>query len=302
MLSGLLLEDAVLYNATRKVINPPDKQLFLALLAGIWVGLGGLTAVSMAGGVPEDVRARWPSLPKLLNGAFFAFGLHFIMMFGGDLFTGNTMILAIGFYNQFVAASMLLLNLMLVYVGNWAGCLLVAYFLGYLTGLFDDQRYRSYLDEVVLLKLEELNWVEIFLRAIPANMMVCMAFLLGIASRGAAGKFLALWFPVVMFVVCGFEHCVANIFFVSLGLMYGAPSTIGRLWYNQSAAVLGNMVGGVIFIGLASHLMNHWKSPFFSSSNVGTFLAHDLESTRRAREAKDLEAGLPGSEVSTRHT
>lgn len=74
MLSGLLLEDAVLYNATRKVANPPDKQLFLAILAGVWVGLGGLTAVSIAGGVPEDVRARWPSLPKFLNGAFFAFG------------------------------------------------------------------------------------------------------------------------------------------------------------------------------------------------------------------------------------
>jgi hypothetical protein len=74
MLSGLMLEDAVLYNATRKVANPPDKQLFLAVLAGVWVGLGGLTAVSIAGGVPEDVRARWPSLPKFLNGAFFAFG------------------------------------------------------------------------------------------------------------------------------------------------------------------------------------------------------------------------------------
>lgn len=85
--------------------------------------------------------------------------------------------------------------------------------------------------------------------------------------------------------------------------MYGAPSTTGRLWYNQSAAVLGNIVGGVIFIGLASHLMNHWKSPFFPSGNVGTFLAHDLESTRRAREApSDLEAGLLGSQVSTRHT
>lgn len=74
MLSGLLLEDAVLYNATRKVMNPPDKQIFLGFLAGIWVGLGGLTAVSIAGGVPEDVRARWLSLPKFLNGAFFAFG------------------------------------------------------------------------------------------------------------------------------------------------------------------------------------------------------------------------------------
>ena len=57
-------------------MNPPDKQLFMGLLAGIWVGLGGITAISIAGGVPEDVRARWLSLPKFLNGAFFAFGEH----------------------------------------------------------------------------------------------------------------------------------------------------------------------------------------------------------------------------------
>lgn len=75
MLSGLLLEDAILYNATRKVMNAPDKQVFMGILAGIWVGLGGITATSVAGGVPEDVRARWTSLPKFLNGAFFAFGM-----------------------------------------------------------------------------------------------------------------------------------------------------------------------------------------------------------------------------------
>lgn len=92
-----------------------------------------------------------------------------------------------------------------------------------------------------------------------------------------------------------------TVFFVSLGLMYGAPSTIGRLWYNQSAAVLGNILGGVIFIGLTAHLMNHWKSPLFSSDDGGTLLAHDVESTRRARDAKNLEAGLLGSGMSTGH-
>lgn len=137
--------------------------------------------------------------------------------------------------------------------------------------------------------------------------MVCMAFMLGTAARGAAGKILALWFPVVMFVVCGFEHCVANsrfspfrtvtvaylisVFFVSLGLMYGAPSTIGRLWYNQSAAMLGNLIGGAIFIGLAAHLMNHWSSPFFGGAR-GTLLGQDMDSTRRARETGDMEAGF----------
>jgi formate/nitrite transporter FocA (FNT family) len=74
MLSGLLLEDAVLYNAHKKVVNPPDKQLFMGFLAGIWVGLGGLTSISIAGGIPEQVRLQWISLPKLLLGAFFAFG------------------------------------------------------------------------------------------------------------------------------------------------------------------------------------------------------------------------------------
>lgn len=64
--------------------------------------------------------------------------------------------------------------------------------------------------------------------------------------------------------------------------MYGAPSTIGRLWYNQSAAVLGNIVGGAIFIGLAAHLMNHWKTPFTSHDKEGTLLGHDAEATKRA--------------------
>ena len=75
--------------------------------------------------------------------------------------------------------------------------------------------------------------------------------------------------------------------FCSVGLLYGAPSSIGRLWYNQSAAVCGNIVGGVIFIGLAAHLMNHWKSPFFRSTTEGTLLGHDVESTRYARDVRD---------------
>lgn len=134
--------------------------------------------------------------------------------------------------------------------------------------------------------------------------MVCMAYMLGIAARGASGKIIALWFPVVMFVVAGFEHCVANsefacclmffkltlttVFFTSLSLMYGAESSIGRLWYNQSAAVCGNVVGGTIFIGLTAHLMNHWKSPISGSRAAGTLMAHDVESTRRARDS-DLQ-------------
>lgn len=84
MLSGALLEDAVLFNATRKIANPPDKVLFLGMMAGFWVGLGGLAAVSAAGGVPEAVRSEWVSLPKFLIGTFFAFGEFQCAYFAGS--------------------------------------------------------------------------------------------------------------------------------------------------------------------------------------------------------------------------
>ncbi|QRV86068.1 formate/nitrite transporter family protein [Ceratobasidium sp. AG-Ba] len=289
MLSGLLLEDAVLHNATKKIHNPVDKMFFLGMLAGIWVGFGGLAAVSAAGGVPEDVRERWVMLPKLLMGSFFAFALHLIIMFGGELFTGNTMILSIGAYNKVVPLKLLALNWLVVYIGNWTGCLITSYFFGYLTDLFAAETYRTYLASVAMSKLEDHGWGVLFLKAIPANAMVCMAVMLGLASRDSAGKIMALWFPVVMFVLCGFEHCVANMFFTSLALMYGAPSTIRRQWFNQSAAIPGNLIGGAIVIGLAEHLMNHWHSPFFNNKHgAGTLAAHDVESTRRARDVRDV--------------
>ncbi|CAE6414005.1 unnamed protein product [Rhizoctonia solani] len=289
MLSGLLLEDAVLHNATKKIHNPYDKMFFLGMLAGVWVGFGGLAAVSAAGGVPEDVRARWVMLPKLLMGSFFAFALHLIIMFGGELFTGNTMILSIGVYNKVIPMRLLIINWIIIYIGNWCGCLITAYFFGYLTDLFESDSYRSFLTSVTLSKLEEHGWGVLFLKAIPANAMVCMAVMLGLASRDSAGKIMALWFPVVMFVLCGFEHCVANMFFTSLGLMYGAPSTIRRQWFNQSAAIPGNLIGGAIVIGLAEHLMNHWRSPIFrTKEGAGTLAAHDVESTRRARDVREV--------------
>lgn len=97
-----------------------------------------------------------------------------------------------------------------VYVGNWAGCLLTSYFFAYKTELFVAEPYHSYLVSLTLSKITGHGWGVLFLRAIPANTLVCVAVVLGLASRDAAGKILALYFPVVMFVVSSFEHCVAN--------------------------------------------------------------------------------------------
>ena len=103
-----------------------------------------------------------------------------------------------------------LLNWVTVYIANWCGCLLTGYFLAYRTELFTEEPYISYLQSYTLSKLTAHGWGVIFLKAIPANALVCMAVVLGMAARDSAGKILALLFPVVLFVVSGFEHCVAN--------------------------------------------------------------------------------------------
>ncbi|KAH7412366.1 Formate/nitrite transporter-domain-containing protein [Phaeosphaeria sp. MPI-PUGE-AT-0046c] len=288
MLSGLALENAILFNATRKAADPPDKVLFLGILGGIWVGIGGIAGMSGAGGIPDAVRLQWVSLPRVVLGGWFVFALHFITMFGGELFTGNLMILGLGLINKKVPFWVSVRHTILVYIGNWAGTLLVGYFFGYLTDLLGTPQYRTFLKELVLGKLEGPNWGQLFLRAIPANMMVCMAIMLSVASRSATGKMIALWFPVVIFVLSGYEHCVADMIFLGVGLMYGAPSTVGRLWYCQSAAVCGNLIGGALFIGTVAHLANHWTSPIFTSKEPGTGLAHDVESTRHHEDREAM--------------
>ncbi|KAG8917681.1 hypothetical protein FRC01_002291 [Tulasnella sp. 417] len=285
MLSGLLLEDAIVHNAVHKAQNTPDKTFFLGMLAGLWITFGGLAGLSAAGGIPIDVRNNWPILPKLGLAIFFPTALHFIVLFGGELFTGNTMIVLIGWLNKKLTLKKMLLNWFIVYIGNFCGCVLFAYLFGYLTQVFEHEPYLSYVQSIAVTKTH-YGWGVIFLKGIVANTCVCLGVILGLASRDAAGKILALWFPPVIFVLMGMEHVIANQFFVNIGLMYGADTTIGKMWYNQSAAALGNLVGGALVLGLSEHVMNHWKSPlpWHKDHPRGSLAAHDIESTRRAKE------------------
>jgi formate transporter len=90
----------------------------------------------------------------------------------------------------------------------------------------------------------------------------------------------------MMFALPGFEHAIANMFFVSNGLFHGADITVGWMLYNQSAAILGNFIGGALLIGTSEHAMNHWVTvvPWERGHAAGTLAAHDVESSRKANE------------------
>ncbi|KAF9533751.1 Formate/nitrite transporter-domain-containing protein [Crepidotus variabilis] len=290
MLSGLLLEDAIVHNAIHKMQNPIDKMFFLGFIAGIWLGLAGIAATMVAGGIPIEVRQQWPTLPKIGSAFFFPFAIHFITLFGGELVTGNFMILSIGIWNRSIPWTRALVNLVILWIANFLACLTCAVLFSYKTELFVAEPYLSYVREVANTKTNGYSWINLFLRAIPANALVCMAVMFGFATRDSAGKIMALWFPVMIFAVSGFEHAVANMFFISNGLLYDSPTTIGRLFFNQSAVLLGNFVGAIV-IGTTEHAMNHWNSPvpFERGHAAGTLAAGDVESTRKAKEDRPTD-------------
>ncbi|CAE7207347.1 unnamed protein product [Rhizoctonia solani] len=123
-------------------------------MAGIWVGFGGIAGLSAATGMPNSVRADWPVMLKFLIGVFFAFAIHFIVLLGGELVTGTTLIFSIGWYNRAISALCSIINLVVAYIGNWCGCLIMAYFMAYLSNLFADASSKQWLNSLVLSKVE----------------------------------------------------------------------------------------------------------------------------------------------------
>jgi len=210
------------------------------------------------------------------------------------------MIVTIGYLNKKLTLRKLLTNWILVYLSNFAGCVFFAYVFAYLTNIFAEEPYRSYVQSVAVSKTHE-GWGVLFIKGIVANTLVCMGYIFAAASRDAGGKILAAWFPPVCFVLMGMEHVIANQFFVNIGLMYGADTTAGLMWFNQSAAGLGNIVGGGLVLAGSEHLLNHWKSPlpWHAGHPRGSLFAHDVESTRRAKDPYTPPRVLTSPEIAT---
>ncbi len=149
----------------------------------------------------------------------------------------------------------MLTNWLIVFWGNFAACAFCGFILAYKGELYASEPYLSYLKSLTMHKVE-LDWDVIVCRAIGANWMVCCAVCLFIASQDQMSRTISCFLPVFIFALIGFEHCIANQFYVSLGLMYGADSTLGDfIWRNLIPAIIGNFIGGALICGGGMHLL-----------------------------------------------
>jgi formate/nitrite transporter len=217
----------------------------LSILAGVYIALAAVGAAA------AQVSISSASVAKLIGACVFPAGLAMIVLGGGELFTGNCLLLQ-PLLAKRIGLKGLFYNLSLVYVGNFIGSVLIALLVafGHSLSLFDGALAQSTI-ATAQAKLA-LSFSDAFLRGILCNILVCAAVWMSLGAKSSGGKLLALYLPVMLFVLCGFEHCVANMYSVPAAIFASAAYGIAArlswgafLLNNLLPVTLGNIVGGM---------------------------------------------------------
>ena len=223
--------------------------LVLSFMAGAYIAMGGLLAILAGYGFPGLAEEN-PAIIKMLMGACFPVGLMLVGIAGAELFTGNTAYFIPSVMNKEQAASRMIRNWVLVWLGNFAGALFFAYFLVYLTHTLSSEPWIDGVMAIAKAKTSNPFYVTV-LKGIGANWLVCLAMWLGMSAKTTTGKIVGMWWPVMTFVAIGYEHSIANMFFIPLAMLEGADITLYDLFINNLIpATLGNIIGGALFVGL----------------------------------------------------
>ncbi len=230
----------------KKAALAPGKAIVGGFLAGAYIAFAGMLAVDVSAGLDP---ARWGGLITLFTGTVFALGLVLVVIAGSELLTGNMALVPLAVLTRRTPVSALGTNFALVLVGNLLGSLVVAYFLAVKTGVLTVEAPLARLTQIAEAKgVTETEW-QIFLRAVGCNWLVCLAVWMALGAEDIGGKVLAIFFPIMAFVALGFDHVVANMFFLPAAIFAGVD---GLTWWdavhNWIFAFLGNFVGAGIFV------------------------------------------------------
>lgn len=225
-----------------------SKMFILSVMAGMFI------ALSVIASSVSVVSVTSPSITRLMIALVFPVGLAMVIFNGTELFTGNTLMI-ISVLNQRITWRRMLRNWVVVYLGNFTGSLFVTG-LSTVSGvyeMFDNGLARTTLSTAVAKC--NLTVQEAVVKAIFCNILVCSAVLLTMMAKSIQGKLVALYIPVMVFVICGFEHSIADMGYIGGGLFiemkYGAlgVDAAGLTWFNflfrnLLPVTIGNIIGG----------------------------------------------------------
>ena len=229
--------------AVQKASATWSRTLMLGFIAGAFIAVGTQTFVNITAGTgvtPPTV---------VLGAVFFATGLFCIVTLGAELFTGACMML-MALFEGHVSIGGLLLQWFMAYVGNFLGCFFFAVLNhGAGTNSYPQDTFTSAGTRLCTVTMAKANEPphQMFFRGILCNFCVCCAVLLSIASKSTTGKAYAVVFPLVCFIVCGYDHSIANMYFFTMGTIANCnKGDHGFFWANLVLSTAGNILGAVI--------------------------------------------------------
>lgn len=220
----------------------------IAILGGAFIAFGALLSIIVAGGMP-GIGASNPGLIKFIAGAVFPIGLIIVAITGADLFTSDCASFTFPLLKKQIKLSVFWKFIILSYLFNFVGTQLVAYLMSSGIGLFDKEPWQSYLHAFSAAKVNQDFWT-VFIKGIGANWLVCLGVFMGYAGKDVTSKCIAIWIPIMLFVTLGYEHSIANMFFVPAAIYSGADIAWSDfIVQNLIPATLGNFAGGFLFVG-----------------------------------------------------
>lgn len=256
-----LKTEVVIENLIEKGVSKAQraflKMIILAIMAGAYIGFAGLIATTSSVGWTMGGEEVFYGVKKILFGAVFSTGLMLVLIPGGELFTGN-ILMTYTLFERKITLQGMLKNWFFVWIGNFIGALFFAWLITGPAGLTDGAIGKAAVK--IADSKSSLSSMEIFTRAVLANWIVCIAVMMCQGAKDTTGKIFAIFFPIMGFAAVGFEHSIANMYFLPTGLFikmqdssYSAYEglTIFASLRNIFIASAGNILGGFIPVSAA---------------------------------------------------
>lgn len=235
----------------RRVLNQGLGRTFvLSLLAGFYISFGAQLSTVVT---QDAVQFFGLGFSRFIGGSLFSIGLMLVVVCGAELFTGNSLLAGAALHGE-ISWSKLAENWAIVLLGNFIGALFFAWLM-FETRLWEQGKLAEHAVHIAALKCQ-LSFSSAFVRGILCNWLVCLAVFMATAARDITGKMLACYVPVMTFVASGFEHSIANMYYIPTGLFISRTRQLPDpvlTWYNflitnLVPVTLGNIVGGVVFV------------------------------------------------------
>ena len=222
-------------------------MVLMGFLAGAYIGMGGYFMLVVT---QDAARFAGVGISKMLGGIVFSLGLFLVLTAGAELVTGNCL-MPIACLSKKISFASMMRNICAVYFANFAGALFFAALI-FASGLISEKCGTAALSLAAM--KSSLPAGQMLIRGVLCNWFVCLAVWIAFGAQDTAGKFVAALLPISAFVAMGFEHCVANMFFIPLGMMLNGGAfpalTAAAFAKNLFFVSIGNAIGGAVFVAL----------------------------------------------------